>query len=46
MDPADYVLSDFSREEVKELSMSLKIAADAVECFLSHGLATAMNKYN
>ena len=45
-DPADYVLSDFSTEEKKELPLALKIAADAVECCLAEGLATAMNKYN
>ncbi len=46
VDPADYVLSDFSTEEKKELPLALKIAADAVECCLTEGLTTAMNKYN
>jgi len=46
VDPADYVLSDFSAEEKKELPLALKIAADAVECSLTEGLAEAMNKYN
>ena len=46
LDPADYVLSDFSAEEKKELPLALKIAADAVECCLTEGLADAMNKYN
>jgi len=45
-DPADYVLSDFKSEEKKELPLALKIAADAVECCLTEGLAIAMNKYN
>jgi len=45
-DPADYVLSDFSTEEKKELPLALKIAADAVECCLTEGLTVAMNKFN
>ena len=46
MDPADYVLSNFSAEEKKELPFALKIAADAAECCWAEGLAVAMNQYN
>ena len=46
MDPAAYVLQDFSREEVKLLSELLDHAADAALEFVLNGLDKAMNKYN
>ena len=46
MDPADYVLQDFSRDETKTLSEILDHAADAVLVFVKEGLDTAMNKFN
>ena len=46
MDPADYVLQDFSRDEMKTLSKILELAADAVLVFVKEGLDTAMNKFN
>jgi PTH1 family peptidyl-tRNA hydrolase len=46
MDPADYVLQDFSDEEMKTLSENLDHAADAVLIFVMEGLDRAMNKYN
>ena len=46
VDPAVYVLSDFSSVEKKEIPVALKIAADAVECYLRKGVADAMNQYN
>ena len=46
MDPADYVLQDFSDEEMKTLSENLDHAADAVLLFVMEGLDRAMNKYN
>lgn len=46
MDPAAYVLQDFSREEVKTLSEILDRAADAALEFVMHGLDKAMNKFN
>ena len=46
MDPADYVLQDFSRDESKTLSEILDHAADAVLVFVKEGLDTAMNKFN
>lgn len=46
MDPADYVLQNFSREEMKYLSEILDRAADAALMFVVDGLDKAMNKYN
>ncbi|MGE5462291.1 MAG: aminoacyl-tRNA hydrolase [Syntrophothermus sp.] len=46
MDPAAYVLQNFSREEMKILSEILDRAADAALEFVVHGVNQAMNKYN
>jgi PTH1 family peptidyl-tRNA hydrolase len=46
MDPAAYVLQDFSREEVKLLSEIVDRAADAALTFVVEGLNAAMNQYN
>lgn len=46
MDPAAYVLQDFSKSEVTLLSEILDHAADAVLTFVIDGLNTAMNKFN
>ncbi len=46
MDPADYVLQDFSRDEIMTLSEILDHAADAVLLFVVEGLDSAMNKFN
>ena len=46
MDPAAYVLQDFSRDEVKSLSELLDRGADAVFAFVSQGLNKAMNDFN
>jgi len=46
MDPAAYVLQNFSREEEKLLSEILDRAADAALEFVRNGLDAAMNKYN
>jgi peptidyl-tRNA hydrolase, PTH1 family len=46
MDPAAYVLQDFSREELKILSEVLDRGADAVFAFVDHGLNKAMNDFN
>jgi peptidyl-tRNA hydrolase, PTH1 family len=45
-DPADYLLSDFSRAEAKQLPELRMLAADAVEAIVSDGLTAAMNKFN
>ncbi|QFZ16647.1 aminoacyl-tRNA hydrolase [Saccharothrix syringae] len=44
MDPADYVLRDFSAVERKELAFELDRTADAVEALLELGLEGAQNK--
>ncbi len=46
MDPAAYVLQDFSRDETKTLSELLDRAADAALEFVINGLDKAMNKFN
>ena len=46
MDPAAYVLQNFSREEMKVLSEVVDRAADAALEFVKSGLNAAMNKYN
>ncbi len=46
MDPAAYVLQDFSRDDILIASETLDRAADAVLEFIVHGLNTAMNKFN
>jgi peptidyl-tRNA hydrolase, PTH1 family len=45
-DAANYLLSNFSRAEAKELPDLIGAAADAVEAILKSGLPTAMNKFN
>jgi PTH1 family peptidyl-tRNA hydrolase len=46
MDPAAYVLRDFSAAERKELPLVLERAADAVEMLLTDGLAAAQNAFH
>lgn len=46
MDPADYVLRDFSAAERKELPFLLGDTADAVEMVLTHGLTAAQQKFH
>jgi peptidyl-tRNA hydrolase, PTH1 family len=46
MDPAAYVLQDFSRDEMKMLSEVVDRAAEAALTFVVEGLNKAMNKYN
>jgi len=45
-DLAGYLLSDFSREQQKELPFLIVEAADATEALVRNGLAAAMNKFN
>ena len=44
MDPADYVLRDFSATERKELPIDLENAADAVESLIQYGLLETQNR--
>jgi PTH1 family peptidyl-tRNA hydrolase len=45
-DPADYVLSDFTKVEQKELPFLIADAANAVETILKQGTTAAMNRFN
>ena len=46
MDAKDYVLQDFSKDELKLMPELLSRAADAALEFVMKGLNAAMNKYN
>ncbi|MDR2116306.1 MAG: aminoacyl-tRNA hydrolase [Planctomycetaceae bacterium] len=46
MDAADYVLMNFTEKERIDLDLTLKLAADAIECWVRFGITEAMNKYN
>jgi PTH1 family peptidyl-tRNA hydrolase len=45
-DVADFVLSDYSAVERKELPFQLMDAADAVECLLTEGLEKTQQRFN
>jgi PTH1 family peptidyl-tRNA hydrolase len=45
-DPADYVLSDFSPIERKELDVLVERAADATEALIGRGLEWTQNAYH
>ena len=45
-DPADYVLSDFSAAERKELEFLVDRAADVVEALVAEGVEWAQNAYH
>jgi PTH1 family peptidyl-tRNA hydrolase len=46
MDPASYVLQDFSSKEMEIVSATLDRAADAALAWVSAGLNNAMNQFN
>ncbi len=46
MDPAAYVLQDFSIEEEPQVEETLERAVVAIEIWLREGIETAMNRYN
>ena len=46
VDPADYVLSRFSKEEQARLDEAVERAADAVEAFVRRGIEAAMSAFN
>ena len=46
MDPADYVLQNFTAAEEKEMAFVRPRAADAIEIWLAEGIAAAMNQFN
>ncbi|MBE0446854.1 MAG: aminoacyl-tRNA hydrolase [Actinobacteria bacterium] len=45
-DPADYVLSPFSKSEWEEIALSIDEAGDAVFYIIVEGVARAMNEFN
>jgi peptidyl-tRNA hydrolase, PTH1 family len=45
-DPADFVLSDFNREEGKELEFLIDRAADVAESIINRGLEWTQNAYH
>jgi PTH1 family peptidyl-tRNA hydrolase len=45
-DLAQYVLSEFPEEDVLVVQEIVGLTADAVECLLRDGPATAMNRFN
>lgn len=46
MDPADYVLQDFSASQIEILGEMLERGVDAALTYVREGLDKAMNKYN
>ncbi|HEX7187428.1 MAG TPA: aminoacyl-tRNA hydrolase [Actinomycetes bacterium] len=46
MEPATFVLRDFSGTERKELDLEVDRAADAIEELIAHGLDLAQNAFN
>lgn len=46
MDPAAYVLQDFSSDQEFEMAFCRPRAADGIEIWLREGIVAAMNKYN
>ncbi len=45
-DPAAFVLSGFPARQAADLALEVSRAADAVECLVGSGLATAQNRFN
>ncbi|MGH2541495.1 MAG: aminoacyl-tRNA hydrolase, partial [Ardenticatenaceae bacterium] len=46
MDPAAYVLQEFTAEQEQEMAIVRQEAADAVELWLAEGIQAAMNRFN
>jgi PTH1 family peptidyl-tRNA hydrolase len=46
MEAADYVLQEFSKEESNELPAILDRGVEAIDTFVTQGIAAAMNRYN
>ena len=46
MDPADYLLQNFSAAEVEILNETVDQAAQAVKAFVTEGIQTAMTRFN
>ncbi|MCX5666476.1 MAG: aminoacyl-tRNA hydrolase [Candidatus Omnitrophica bacterium] len=41
-----YVLTPFKRKERKNASHAVSLAQEALECWITHGMDTAMNRFN
>jgi len=46
MDPADYVLRDFTATERRDLAWLVDAAADAVEMVVTQGLTAAQQRFH
>jgi PTH1 family peptidyl-tRNA hydrolase len=46
MDPAVFVLKDFSASERQDLAVNVERAADSVEALITEGLERAQSSYN
>jgi PTH1 family peptidyl-tRNA hydrolase len=46
MDPAAYVLQDFSEKEEELFGPLRERVVDAIDCWLAHGIDVAMNRFN
>lgn len=46
VDPVEYVLSGFAREELPLVKDIVERAADAIECFVAEGIVKATNAFN
>ena len=42
----EYVLSNFSKEELSQIAKILPSAYEAIECWIEQGIETTMNRYN
>lgn len=45
-DPADFVLGKFDKDERPAIEETILRATDGVECWVTNGIATSMNKFN
>ena len=45
-DPADFVLGNYSKVELKELPFQIDAAADAIECLIEKGLEETQQRFN
>jgi len=46
LDPADYVLSDFTKSEEPEVAAEVEVAAAALTALVAEGIQKAMNQHN
>lgn len=46
IDPADYVLQSFDREELSIMDQTVARTVESIACWLKDGLTAAMNRYN